>query len=56
MTASAMANIWERSTPGHDRIGADATLKRFGRSFVYDAATNIVFREFWRDIMKVFGR
>src|SRR5688500_11202863 len=32
-TSSAMANIWERSTPGHDRIGADATLKRFGMSF-----------------------
>ncbi|MDT5270204.1 MAG: hypothetical protein QOH49_2390 [Acidobacteriota bacterium] len=44
-TSSALANVWERSTPGHDRIGADATLKRFGMTFVSGAIGNI-FREF----------
>ena len=56
VTASALANVWERSTPGHDRIGADATLRRVGRYYVTDSLTNIVFREFWPDIMKIFGR
>lgn len=48
-TSSALANAWERSTPGHDRIGADATLKRFGMTFVSGAIGNI-FREFVSDI------
>ena len=48
-TSSAMANIWERSTPGHDRLGADATLKRFGMTFVSGAIGNL-FREFVPDI------
>ncbi|MET0645577.1 MAG: hypothetical protein ABW208_03085 [Pyrinomonadaceae bacterium] len=48
-TSSALANVWERSTPGHDRIGADATLKRFGRSFISGAIGNI-FREFAPDL------
>lgn len=48
-TSSALANVWERSTPGHDRIGADATLKRFGRSFLSGAIGNI-FREFVPDL------
>lgn len=48
-TSSALANAWERSTPGHDRIGADATLKRFGRSFISGAIGNI-FREFAPDL------
>jgi hypothetical protein len=48
-TSSALANVWERSTPGHDRIGADATLKRFGMTFVSGAIGNI-FREFVPDI------
>ena len=56
VTASALANLWERSTPGHDRIGTDATLRRIGRYYINDALTNIVFREFWPDIMKIFGR
>jgi hypothetical protein len=46
-TASALANVWERSTPNHDRIGADATLRRFGNTFVSGAIGNIV-REFVR--------
>ena len=54
MTASALANVWERSTPGHDRIGADATLVRFGRSFVSAAIGNIVLREFGPDIIGIF--
>jgi hypothetical protein len=49
MTSSALANVWERSTPGHDRIGADATLKRFGMTFVSGAIGNI-FREFAADL------
>ena len=48
-TSSAMANIWERSTPGHDRLGADATLKRFGMSFVSGAIGNLI-REFASDL------
>jgi hypothetical protein len=47
-TSSALANVWERSTPGHDRLGADATLKRFGMSFVSGAIGNL-FREFAPD-------
>lgn len=46
-TSSALANIWERSTPKHDRIGADATLRRFGNTFISGAIGNI-FREFVR--------
>ena len=46
-TSSALANVWERSTPGHDRIGARATLRRFGNTFISGAIGNIV-REFVR--------
>lgn len=56
MTASGLANIWERSTPGHDRIGADATMKRFGRSFISAAIGNIVLKEFGPDIIGIFRR
>jgi hypothetical protein len=56
LTASALANVWERSTPGHDRIGADATLVRFGRSFVSAALGNIVIREFGPEIIGIFRR
>ena len=48
-TSSSLANVWERSTPGHDRVGADATLKRFGMSFFSGAIGNLV-REFLPDI------
>lgn len=54
MTASALANVWERSTPGHDRIGADATLRRFGRSFISASISNILLREFGPDIIAIF--
>ena len=56
MTASALANVWERSTPGHDRIGADATMVRFGRSFLSAAIGNVVLREFGPDIIGIFRR
>lgn len=49
-TASGLSNAWERSTPGHDRIGWDATFRRFGRMFLNDAITNILFRELLPDI------
>ncbi|HEX8294379.1 MAG TPA: hypothetical protein VF570_21670 [Pyrinomonadaceae bacterium] len=50
-TSSSLANVWERSTPKHDRIGADATLKRFGMTFFSGAIGNIV-REFAPDLFK----
>jgi hypothetical protein len=56
MTASALANVWEHSTPGHDRIGTDATFRRFGRSFATGALSNVVFREFLPDIIGIFRR
>jgi hypothetical protein len=46
-TSSALANVWERSTPKHDRIGADTTLRRFGGTFISGAIGNII-REFVR--------
>jgi hypothetical protein len=46
LSASALSNLWERSTPGHDRIGVDATFRRFGTSFITGAVLNIV-REFF---------
>ncbi|MCA1616028.1 MAG: hypothetical protein LC800_18395 [Acidobacteria bacterium] len=55
LSASALSNLWERSTPGHDRIGADATFKRFANTFLNDAINNLV-REFWPDIKKIFER
>jgi hypothetical protein len=53
-TSSALANLYERSTPGHDRIGTDATLRRFAKGFLTDALTNLIFREFWPDIRGIF--
>jgi hypothetical protein len=54
MTASTMANIWERSTPDHNRIGTGPTFQRFGWMLFDDALNNIVFREFGPDIKKIF--
>ena len=48
-TSSALANVWERSSSNRDRIGGDATLKRFGMTFVSGAIGNI-FREFAGDL------
>jgi hypothetical protein len=53
-TASALANTWERSTPGHDRIGVGPTFKRMGSSIAFDMARFTIFREFWPDIRKRF--
>ena len=55
LSASALSNLWERSTPGHDRIGADATFRRFGNSFITGALFNVL-NEFLPDIKKIFGR
>ena len=56
MTASTLANLWEHSTPRHDRIGADATLNRFATLLAGDVLTNIVFKEFGPDIVRIFRR
>jgi hypothetical protein len=55
LSASALSNLWEQSTPGHDRIGTDATFRRFGNSFISGAINNVL-REFGPDIKKIFGR
>lgn len=56
LSAAALANIWERSTPGHDRIGVNATFGRFYRGLAFDALSLIVFKEFWPDIRGLFKR
>jgi hypothetical protein len=55
LSASALSNLWEQSTPGHDRIGTDATFRRFGNSFLSGAIVNVL-REFAPDIKRIFGR
>jgi len=55
LSSSALSNLWEQSTPGHDRIGVDATFRRFGTSFITGAVFNVL-REFAPDIKKIFGR
>ena len=55
LSASAISNLWEQSTPGHDRIGADATFRRFGNSFITGALFNVI-NEFLPDIKKIFGK
>ena len=56
MTSSALANVWERSTPGRDRIGTKPTFRRFALTFVSGAITNVFFREFGPDIFGIFRR
>ena len=56
MTGSALSNLWEQSTPGYDRVGADATVVRFGRSLAFDVLSNVVFKEFWPDIIGIIRR
>lgn len=51
-SASALANVWQRSTPGHDRIGVDATFSRFGFSVGFDVLQHILFKEFGPDILR----
>lgn len=52
LSSSALSNLWEQSTPGHDRIGTDATFRRFGTSFLTGAVFNVV-REF---LPSIFGK
>lgn len=56
MTASALANVWERNTPGFTRVGTGATFRLFGSLLASDMLTNVVFKEFWPDIKKIFHR
>jgi hypothetical protein len=56
MTASALANIWERNTPGFTRVGTGATIRLFTSLIVTDMLTNVVFKEFGSDIKKIFHR
>jgi hypothetical protein len=46
ISASALSNLWEQSTPGRDRIGTGPTFRRVASMFISDAIFNI-FREFW---------
>jgi hypothetical protein len=57
LSASALANIWERDTPGHRRIGLSPTVSRLGISVGTDMASFVIFQEFWPDIKrKLFGK
>ncbi|HZB46897.1 MAG TPA: hypothetical protein VE360_16690, partial [Pyrinomonadaceae bacterium] len=49
LSSSAIANLYEQSTPGRDRIGTDATFRRFGSSFTSGMVNNII-REFLGDL------
>lgn len=49
LTSSAIANLYEQSTPGRDRIGTDATFRRFASSFTSGMVNNII-REFIGDL------
>ena len=55
LSASAISNLWEQSTPGRDRIGVDATFSRFGTSLINDAVFNVV-NEFLPDLIKIFKK
>jgi hypothetical protein len=55
LSSSALSNLWEQSTPGHDRIGTDATFRRFGNSFITGAIFNVL-NEFLPDIKGIFGK
>lgn len=50
LSASTLANIWERSTPDHNRIGLNPTFRRFGNMMAFDVVSSIVFKEFGHDI------
>lgn len=57
LSASALANIWERSTPGRDRVGVGPTLRRFGTSIGFDVVQFIIIKELWPDLKrKLFRR
>ena len=52
LTASALANIWERNALHHDRIGVGPTFRRFGSMVGFDVINFIVLREFGPDIKR----
>jgi hypothetical protein len=52
VTASALSNLWERNTPGRDRIGMKPTFTRIGTMITFDVVQNILFREIWPDIRR----
>ncbi len=57
LTASALANTWERNTPGFDRIGIGPTFQRFGVMVALDVVNFAVLKEFGPDIKrKIFKR
>jgi hypothetical protein len=53
ITASTLANAWERSSPGHDRIGVQPTFRRFGNMLLIEVVKSIVLKEFGSDIRRV---
>jgi hypothetical protein len=55
LTASALANVYERNTPGFNRIGLAPTFTRFGGMIATDALS-LVGKEFTPEIKKLFGR
>ena len=55
LTASALANVYERNTPGFTRIGVAPTFTRFGTMIASDALS-LVAKEFTPEIKKLFGR
>ena len=52
ITAHSLANLWERDTPGRRRIGAGPTFRRVAWSLGFDAISNVLFREFGREIFR----
>ena len=52
--SAALANIWEHSTPGHDRIGIGPTFARFGSGIGWDALNFVVLKEFGPDLKRKF--
>lgn len=55
-SASAISNLYEQSTPGNDRIGWDATVRRFANSIPGDIINHIVVKEFLPDIIRIIRR
>jgi len=55
LTASALANVYEKNTPGFTRIGVAPTFTRFGTMIASDALS-LVAKEFTPEIKKLFGR
>ncbi|MBI4470921.1 MAG: hypothetical protein HY650_16525 [Acidobacteria bacterium] len=57
LSASALANLWERNTLHHCRIGVGPTFRRFGLMLAFDALRFVVMKELGPTIKKkVFHR